>query len=215
MSLIDFTASLFRDQRLADAFSDNPVQALLDAGLPDVTPADVQALLPTVAESMPPDHPLQALVRPAETSPIVEPQPDGSVTDVGVDTTIVHEDEGYDVGGSDPRVTTTAEDLGQGLDPRVTTTAEDLGGADTSWTPYEEAMDWTIQPATSPTTSPEPAIETLPEPPIDDPNLVICPLEEPEVSYEQYEQSDTYSADQSSYGSTSAAESSAGSEYIS
>jgi hypothetical protein len=228
MSFIDFTASLFRDQRLADAFSDNPVQALLDAGLPDVTPADVQALLPTVAESMPPDHPLQSLVRPAETSPIVEPQPDGSVTDVGIDTTIVHEDEGYDVGGSDPRVTTTAEDLGQGLDPRVTTTAEDLGGgsdprvtttaedlgsADTGWTPYEEAMDWTIQPAVLPTTSPEPATETLPEPAIDDPNLVICPLEEP-VSYEQYEQSDTYSADQSSYESTSATESSAGSEYI-
>ncbi len=200
MSLIDFTASLFRDQRLADAFNDNPVRALLDAGLPDVTPADVQALLPTVAESMPPDHPLQSLVRPAGTSPIVEPQPDGSVTDVGIDTTIVHEDEGYDVGGSDPRVTTTAEDF---------------GGADTGWTPYEEAMDWTIQPAVLPTTSPEPAIETLPEPPIDDPNLVICPLEEPEVSYEQYEQSDTYSADQSSYESTSATESSAGPEYIS
>ncbi len=55
--------------------------------------------------------------------------------------------------GSDPRVTTTAEDLGGGSDPRVTTTAEDLGGADTGWTPYEEAMDWTIQPAVLPTTS--------------------------------------------------------------
>lgn len=75
MSLIDFTASLFRDQQLADAFNSNPVQTLRDAGLPDVTPADVQAMLPTVAESMPPDHPLQALVRPAETSPVVGPEP--------------------------------------------------------------------------------------------------------------------------------------------
>lgn len=266
MSLVDFTASLFRDQQLAAAFNDNPVRALRDAGLPDVTPADVQALLPTVAESMPPDHPLQSLVRPAETSPVVEPQPvdpdvphyyqlqpgdqvidgvagqtilrpdgtnvtldsndyilqpdekvylmqpgdqaipgingmvvqhpDGSVTDVGIDTTIVHEDEGYDVGGSDPRVTTTAEDL---------------GGSDTGWTPYEEAMDWNIQPAVLPTTSEEQAIETLPEPPIDDPNLVICPPEEPEFSYEE---SDSYAADQSSYESTSATETSAGSEYI-
>ena len=75
MSLIDFTASLFRDQQLADAFSDNPMQTLRDAGLPDVTPADVQAMLPTVAESMPPDHPLQSWVRPAETSPVVGPEP--------------------------------------------------------------------------------------------------------------------------------------------
>jgi len=68
MSLIDFTANLFRNQQDARAFADNPMQALRDAGLSDVTPEDVQALLPTVAESMPPDHPLQSLVQPAEQS---------------------------------------------------------------------------------------------------------------------------------------------------
>jgi hypothetical protein len=263
MSLIDFTANLFRDQERARVFADNPVQALRDAGLPDVTPADVHALLPTVAESMPPDHPLQSLVR--EPQPVVDPEPvdhnvrhyyqlqpgdqvidgvagqtimrpdgtnvtrdtndvilqadetvyvmqpgnqaipgitgmviqhaDGSITDVGIDTTIVHEEEVY-VGGSDPRVTTTAEDLGVGLDPRVTTTAEDLGGSDprvtttaedlgesdTSWTPYEQAMD-----------------------------VMVCPPEEPEISYEQ---PDSYSADHSGYESASATQSTAGPDIV-
>jgi hypothetical protein len=279
MSLIDFTANLFRDQERARAFADNPVQALRDAGLPDVTPADVAALLPTVAESMPPDHPLQSLVRPAQplldTEPVepnvrhyyqlqpgdqvidgvagqtilrpdgtnvtldtndvilqpdekvyvmqpgdqaipgingmVVQHPDGSITDVGIDTTIVHEDEvcvgdsdprvtttaedlggGLDPrvtttaedlgGGLDPRVTTTAEDLGGGLDPRVTTTAEDLGESDTSWTPYEEAMD-----------------------------VMVCPPEEPEISYDH---PDSYSADQSGYDSASATQSTAGPDII-
>ncbi len=259
------------------------MQALLDAGLPDVTPADVQAMLPTVAESMPPDHPLQAMVRPAETSPIVEPQPvdpdvpqyyqlqpgdqvidgvagqtilrpdgtnvtldsndyilqpdekvyvmqpgdqaipgingmviqhpDGSVTDVGVDTTIVHENEGYDVGGADPRVTTTAEDL---------------GGGDTGWTPYEEAMDWTIQPAVLPTTPAEPGLGEDPrdsvsvdggatQPIVDDATLdhigeFAMPEEIPPYDGPDYiEQS---SIDQSAYESTSTTESTAGSEFI-
>jgi hypothetical protein len=296
MSLIDFTASLFRDSRLADAFNDKPVQALRDAGLPDVTPADVHAMLPTVAESMPPDHPLQSWVLPAETSPVVGPEPidpsvkhyyqlqpgdqvidgvagqtilrpdgtndvilqsdekvyvmqpgdqaipgingmvvqhpDGSVTDVGIDTTIVHEDEAY-VTGVDPN-STKAEEIGEGgMDPRVTTTAEDLGGPDSEWTPHEEAMEWdNLEPAVLPTAPPElglgedidpnvyhpdaPNASTLiaydPQsaPLVEETEHYIPSIEETESSSAQL---DSYSADPSSYESAPATES-AGPEYF-
>ncbi|HZA09005.1 IniB N-terminal domain-containing protein [Mycobacterium sp.] len=62
MSLIDFTANLFRDPESARAFADDPGQALQQAGLPDATPAAVHSLLPTVAASMPLDHPLQSII---------------------------------------------------------------------------------------------------------------------------------------------------------
>ena len=59
MSILDFTTGLFREPANLRSFVDDPDQALEDAGLPDATPDQVHDLLPVVAESMPPDHPLQ------------------------------------------------------------------------------------------------------------------------------------------------------------
>ena len=66
MSILDFTTGLFRDPANLRSFIDDPDQALDDAGLTDVTPEQVHDLLPLVAESMPPDHPLQAVVHSAD-----------------------------------------------------------------------------------------------------------------------------------------------------
>lgn len=66
MSILDFTTDLFRDPVNLRSFVDDPDQALHDAGLPDATPDQVHDLLPVVAESMPPDHPLQAVVHSAD-----------------------------------------------------------------------------------------------------------------------------------------------------
>jgi hypothetical protein len=62
MSILDFTTDLFRDPANLRSFVDNPNKALNDAGLPDATPQQVHDMLPVVAESMPPDHPLQTVV---------------------------------------------------------------------------------------------------------------------------------------------------------
>lgn len=62
MSILDFTTDLFRDPAALRAFLEDPDQSLRDAGLPDATPEQVYRLLPVVAESMPPEHPLQTVV---------------------------------------------------------------------------------------------------------------------------------------------------------
>jgi hypothetical protein len=66
MSILDFTTGLFRESANLRSFVDDPDQALKDAGLPDATPEQVHDLLPLVAESMPPDHPLQEVVHSAD-----------------------------------------------------------------------------------------------------------------------------------------------------
>lgn len=66
MSILDFTVGLFRDPAVLRSFIDDPDRALADAGLPDATPAQVHDLLPVVAESMAPDHPLQSVVHSAD-----------------------------------------------------------------------------------------------------------------------------------------------------
>lgn len=66
MSILDFTTGLFREPASLRSFVDDPDQALRDAGLVDVTPEQVHDLLPVVAESMPPDHPLQTVVHSAD-----------------------------------------------------------------------------------------------------------------------------------------------------
>lgn len=66
MSILDFTTGLFRDPANLRSFVDDPDQALEDAGLPGATPEQVHDLLPLVAESMPPDHPLQTVVHSAD-----------------------------------------------------------------------------------------------------------------------------------------------------
>jgi hypothetical protein len=66
MSILDFTTDLFRDPVNLRSFVDDPDKALHDAGLADATPAQVHDLLPTIAASMPPDHPLQTVVASAD-----------------------------------------------------------------------------------------------------------------------------------------------------
>ncbi|MBX7449437.1 Rv0340 family protein [Mycolicibacterium sp. 3033] len=51
-SLVDFVVSLVRDPAAAAAYAADPAQALADAHLTDVSSADVQNLLPVVAESL-------------------------------------------------------------------------------------------------------------------------------------------------------------------
>jgi hypothetical protein len=51
-SLLDFVMSLVRDPDAAAQYAANPAQAIADAHLTDVTSADVNHLIPVVAESM-------------------------------------------------------------------------------------------------------------------------------------------------------------------
>src|SRR5688500_3684559 len=48
-SLLDFILNLFRDPEAAAAYAEDPAAALADAGLADVDPGDVDALMPMVA----------------------------------------------------------------------------------------------------------------------------------------------------------------------
>lgn len=51
-SLLDFVMSLVRDPDAAARYAADPAAAITDAGLPDVTSADVDQLIPVVAESV-------------------------------------------------------------------------------------------------------------------------------------------------------------------
>jgi hypothetical protein len=51
-SLLDFVMSLVRDPDAAAAYAADPTQAIADANLTDVTSADVNHLIPVVAESL-------------------------------------------------------------------------------------------------------------------------------------------------------------------
>jgi hypothetical protein len=66
MSILDFATDLFREPANLRSFVDDPDQALKDAGLPNATPEQVHDVLTVVAESMPLDHPLQAVVHSAD-----------------------------------------------------------------------------------------------------------------------------------------------------
>lgn len=61
-SLLDFVMSLVRDTDAAARYAADPAAAIADANLPDVTSADVDQLIPVVAES------LSSAVPGAETS---------------------------------------------------------------------------------------------------------------------------------------------------
>jgi hypothetical protein len=52
-SLLDFVMSVVRDPDIAAQYAANPAQAIADANLGDVTTADVNNLIPVVAESFP------------------------------------------------------------------------------------------------------------------------------------------------------------------
>jgi len=51
-SLLDFVMSLVRDSEAAARYAADPAQAIADANLTDVTSADVNQLIPVVAESL-------------------------------------------------------------------------------------------------------------------------------------------------------------------
>src|SRR5690606_33916098 len=50
-AILEFILDLLRDEDAAAGYCLNPCQALADAGLPDVTPEDITAVAPMVAES--------------------------------------------------------------------------------------------------------------------------------------------------------------------
>jgi hypothetical protein len=77
MSVLDFATDLFHDPENLRAFIEDADQSLRDAGLPEATPEQVYELLPTIAESMPPDHPLQAVVQ--------APDPQAALRELDVD----------------------------------------------------------------------------------------------------------------------------------
>jgi hypothetical protein len=52
-SLLDFVMSVVRDPEVAAQYAANPAQAIADADLSGVTTADVDNLIPVVAESLP------------------------------------------------------------------------------------------------------------------------------------------------------------------
>ncbi|MGH3726905.1 MAG: Rv0340 family IniB-related protein [Mycobacterium sp.] len=52
-NLLDFVMALVRDQDMAAQYAANPEQAIADAHLDGVQPADVSALIPVVSESLP------------------------------------------------------------------------------------------------------------------------------------------------------------------
>lgn len=82
MSILDFTTGLFRDPASLRAFLDDPEHALRDVGLGDATPEQVHDLIPVVAESMPPDHPLPEVVHSAD--------PAGALQALDVETISAH-----------------------------------------------------------------------------------------------------------------------------
>ena len=60
-SLLDFVMSVVRDPDMAAQYAANPAQAIADANLTDVTSADVNHLIPVVAESLSTVSPSAAL----------------------------------------------------------------------------------------------------------------------------------------------------------
>ncbi|MDG4663260.1 Rv0340 family IniB-related protein [Mycobacterium sp. 236(2023)] len=58
-SLLDFVMSLVRDPEIAARYDADPAQAIADAGLDDVTSADVANLVPLVSESVSMVAPIQ------------------------------------------------------------------------------------------------------------------------------------------------------------
>jgi hypothetical protein len=57
-TLHDFVLNILNDEAAKAAYAADPVGALKDAGLADLTPADVQEALPLVADSLPTDLPV-------------------------------------------------------------------------------------------------------------------------------------------------------------
>jgi hypothetical protein len=110
MSIVDFTTGLFHDPANLRAFVDDPDQALRDAGLPDVTPEQVHAFLPVVAESMPPDHPLQSVVHAADPQAALQNLDVDEVCSLPADKAL------SDVGGKAGKSTDHATDNGSGDD---------------------------------------------------------------------------------------------------
>ncbi|ABM11461.1 MULTISPECIES: Rv0340 family IniB-related protein [Mycolicibacterium] len=78
-ALLDFVMSLVRDPDAAARYAADPAQALADANLVDVTSADVQNLIPVVAESL-------SMVAPAHGLDALSVEPVGNVWASGAAT---------------------------------------------------------------------------------------------------------------------------------
>lgn len=78
-ALLDFVMSLVRDPAVAARYAADPAYALAEANLPDVTSADVENLIPVVAESL-------SMVTPIHSLDALDADPAGNVWATGAAT---------------------------------------------------------------------------------------------------------------------------------
>ena len=135
-SLLDFVMSVVRDPDAAAHYAANPAQAIADANLTDVTSADVNNLIPVVAESL-------SSVMPSGGAPGVLDSfddPGGNVWASGAATAAFDAfDDHLPIQGADviadhvhtvagvidqPGSSVIIDDFDEGLVPSVTTTAD-------------------------------------------------------------------------------------------
>lgn len=114
-SLLDFVMSLVRDSDAAARYAADPAAAIADANLPDVTSADVDQLIPVVAESLSSAVPGVDATNWAGTVPAV----DSNVWTSGAATAA------FDAFGIDDSVPVIADGLDDLPVHEVQTTADD------------------------------------------------------------------------------------------
>ncbi|WP_179466496.1 Rv0340 family IniB-related protein [Mycolicibacterium vinylchloridicum] len=118
-SLLDFVMSLVRDPDAAARYAADPAGAIADAHLPDVTSADVNNLIPMVADS------LNGPVSAGGFGPMAGAGGDGNVWASGAATAAFDAFDAFDahlpaaVSDSHPVITEVAQHAG--LDPAVIT----------------------------------------------------------------------------------------------
>ena len=78
-ALLDFVMSLVRDPAVAARYAADPAHALAEANLLDVTSADVENLIPVVAESL-------SMVTPTHSLDVLGAEPAGNVWATGAAT---------------------------------------------------------------------------------------------------------------------------------
>ncbi|CAN3126707.1 Rv0340 family IniB-related protein [Mycobacterium sp. smrl_JER01] len=127
-ALLDFVMSLVRDPEAAARYAADPAGALADADLTGVTGADVQNLIPVVAESL-------SMVAPVHGLDAFDPEPAGNVWASGAATAAF--DAFDDVDGGHPGVSVPAV-----IDPG------DLVGVPAAG--LDDAMDLAVDVASDP-----------------------------------------------------------------
>lgn len=147
-SLLDFVMAVVRDPDVAASYAADPTQAIADAGLTDVTIADVNQLIPVVSET-------------------VAPAADANVWATGAATAA------FDAFGIDDAVPTTVDDLHYLDIPSVVDTAPEIHDVGATLDDVFTSQDLPVSPVIvdEPVADPvfEPAVAdwSVPEQPAD------------------------------------------------